>query len=94
MVRGSPDPPGVPVIEFYPHIKWVRTTCVPASGMLFALRGLLMQVGRDGNARRIVVRPDLLGPEQATRIVSALGLDISNLDPAEHRLLILRHTLT
>ena len=56
MVRDSPDLPGVHMIEFYPHIKAVHIACVLASGMLFALRGLLIQVGHDGVARRIPVR--------------------------------------
>ncbi len=44
------------MIEFHPHIKWVHIACVLASGRLFALRGLLVQVGHDGDARRIPVR--------------------------------------
>lgn len=44
------------VIEFYPHIKSVHIACVLASGTLFAMRGLLMQVGYDGVARRIPLR--------------------------------------
>jgi uncharacterized membrane protein SirB2 len=34
------------MIEFYPQIKWVHVAMVFASGLLFALRGLLVQVGR------------------------------------------------
>lgn len=44
------------MIEFYPHIKSVHIACVLASGVLFAARGLLIQVGHDGIARRIPVR--------------------------------------
>ena len=39
------------------------------------------------------LRPDMLGPEQTTRIFGALGLDTGNLDPEEDRLMSLRHTL-
>jgi len=39
------------------------------------------------------LRPDMLGPAQATRIFTALGLDTGTLDPREDRLMILRHTL-
>lgn len=39
------------------------------------------------------LRPDMLGLEQTARIFGSLGLDTSNLDPQEDRLLILRHTL-
>ncbi len=59
MVRGSPDRSDVHVIEIYPHIKWVHVACVLASGMLFAVRGLLVQVGHGGVARGIPV--DVLG---------------------------------
>lgn len=31
------------MIEFYPQIKWVHVATVMASGLLFALRGLLVQ---------------------------------------------------
>lgn len=34
------------MIEFYPQIKWVHVAMVMASGSLFALRGLLVQLGR------------------------------------------------
>ena len=34
------------MIEFYPQIKWVHVAMVMASGLLFALRGLLVQVGQ------------------------------------------------
>lgn len=39
------------------------------------------------------LRPDMLGPEQTTRIFGALNLDTRTLDPQEDRLVILRHTL-
>src|SRR5574337_272747 len=39
------------------------------------------------------LRPDMLGPEQTACIFGALGVDTTNLDPEEDRLLILRHTL-
>jgi uncharacterized membrane protein SirB2 len=32
------------MFEFYPQIKWVHIACVLASGLLFALRGLLVQL--------------------------------------------------
>ena len=35
------------MLEFYPQIKWVHIACIIASGALFVVRGLLMQVGRD-----------------------------------------------
>ncbi len=44
------------MIEFYPHIKWVHIACVLASGLLFASRGLLVQVGQAGIAQRVPVR--------------------------------------
>ena len=31
------------MMEFYPQIKWVHVAAVMASGLLFALRGLLVQ---------------------------------------------------
>lgn len=33
------------MIEFYPQIKWVHIAAVSASGALFFLRGLAMQLG-------------------------------------------------
>lgn len=33
------------MIEFYPQIRWVHIAAVIASGSLFLLRGLLVQVG-------------------------------------------------
>jgi len=44
------------VFEFYPQIKAVHIACVLASGLLFALRGLLVQLGRDGIAQWAPVR--------------------------------------
>lgn len=44
------------MIEFYPQIKWVHIACVLASGMLFALRGTLVQVGHARVAQLIPVR--------------------------------------
>lgn len=41
----------MPVFEFYPQIKWVHIACVLASGSLFALRGLLVQLGHAGAAQ-------------------------------------------
>ena len=65
MVRGLPPStrkarppvlPGVHVLEFYPQIKWVHIVCVLASGSLFALRGLLTQLGYTGAAQWMPVR--------------------------------------
>jgi uncharacterized membrane protein SirB2 len=42
------DARGDRMIEFYPQIKWVHVASVVASGLLFALRGLLVQAGRPG----------------------------------------------
>lgn len=39
------------MFEFYPQIKAVHIACVLASGLLFLLRGLLVQAGRDGIAQ-------------------------------------------
>ena len=39
------------MIEFYPQIKWVHIACVLASGLLFALRGLAVQLGHAGAAQ-------------------------------------------
>ncbi len=47
---------GNPVLEFYPQIKWVHIACVLASGVLFALRGLLVQAGHVGAAQWMPVR--------------------------------------
>ncbi len=44
------------MIEFYPHIKWVHVAAVMASGLLFALRGLLAQIGRQRLALAAPVR--------------------------------------
>ncbi|PWK85765.1 SirB2 family protein [Fulvimonas soli] len=33
------------MLEFYPQIRWAHVACVLASGALFALRGLLVQLG-------------------------------------------------
>lgn len=44
------------MIEFYPHIKAVHVATVIASGLLFALRGLLVQVGRPRLALAAPVR--------------------------------------
>jgi len=44
------------VIEFYPQIKWLHIICVLASGSLFALRGLLVQIGQSGAAQWTPVR--------------------------------------
>ena len=38
------------MFEFYPQIKAVHIACVLLSGALFALRGLLVQVGHAGAA--------------------------------------------
>ena len=46
----------MPVFEFYPQIKWVHIACVLASGLLFALRGLLVQLGHAGAAQWEPVR--------------------------------------
>ncbi|EIL93039.1 hypothetical protein UU7_09725 [Rhodanobacter spathiphylli B39] len=46
----------MPVFEFYPQIKWVHIACVLASGSLFALRGLLVQLGHAGAAQWEPVR--------------------------------------
>lgn len=34
------------MIEFYPQIKWVHVASVFASGLLFLMRGLMVQAGR------------------------------------------------
>lgn len=44
------------MFEFYPQIKWVHVACVLASGSLFALRGLLTQLGHTGAAQWTPVR--------------------------------------
>jgi uncharacterized membrane protein SirB2 len=61
--KARPDPRsttekrnGNPVFEFYPQIKWVHIACVLASGVLFALRGLLVQAGHAGAAQWMPVR--------------------------------------
>jgi uncharacterized membrane protein SirB2 len=61
--KARPDPLGTmekrngnPVLEFYPQIKWVHIACVLASGLLFALRGLLVQAGHAGAAQWEPVR--------------------------------------
>ena len=38
--------PVAPMFEFYPQIKAVHIACVILSGLLFALRGTLVQAGR------------------------------------------------
>lgn len=35
------------MIEFYPQIKWVHIASIVASGLLFLLRGSLVQAGRE-----------------------------------------------
>lgn len=50
------DAPGEPVIELYPQIKWVHVATALASGLLFALRGLLVQAGRPRWAMAAPVR--------------------------------------
>ena len=44
------------MLEFYPQIKWVHIACVLASGLLFALRGVLTQFGHTGAAQWEPVR--------------------------------------
>ena len=44
------------MFEFYPQIKWVHVACVLASGSLFALRGLLVQLGHAGTAQWMPLR--------------------------------------
>ena len=44
------------MIEFYPQIKSVHVATVIASGLLFALRGLLVLAGRPSWARATPVR--------------------------------------
>ena len=44
------------MIEFYPQIKWVHIAAVMASGLLFALRGLLVQAGQQRLALAAPVR--------------------------------------
>ena len=44
------------MFEFYPQIKAVHIACVLASGALFALRGLLVQLGHAGAAQWVPVR--------------------------------------
>lgn len=43
------------MIEFYPQIKWVHVATVFASGLLFLMRGLLVQSGRE----RLAMLPSL-----------------------------------
>lgn len=50
------DARGEPMIEFYPQIKWVHVATVMASGVLFLLRGLLVQARRPGWAMAAPVR--------------------------------------
>ena len=95
MVRSWRDPPGIHVFEFYPHIPWVPIACVLAGALLFAARGLLAQVGRGGNARHMFVCQwrDRLSVDPRQPLQTNECLDISQLDPDEDRLLILRPTL-
>lgn len=44
------------MFEFYPQIKWVHVACVLASGSLFALRGLLVQLGHADAAQATALR--------------------------------------
>lgn len=44
------------MIEFYPQIKWVHVAMVVASITLFAVRGLLVQLGRPGLAMAAATR--------------------------------------
>jgi uncharacterized membrane protein SirB2 len=44
------------VIEFYPQIKMVHMTAVICSGLLFLMRGLMMQAGRGALANRPLLR--------------------------------------
>ena len=44
------------MIEFYPQIKWVHVATVMLSGLLFLLRGLLVQARRPGWAMAAPVR--------------------------------------
>ena len=44
------------MIEYYPQIKLVHVAAVLASGALFALRGLLLQLGAGGFANALPVR--------------------------------------
>lgn len=44
------------MIEFYPQIKWLHVAAVIASGLLFALRGLLLQAGQGRWAMAAPVR--------------------------------------
>lgn len=44
------------MLEFYPQIKWVHIACIVASGALFFLRGVLVQVGRSDMARGLPMR--------------------------------------
>ena len=44
------------MIEFYPQIKWVHIAAVIASGGLFLLRGLLVQLRRESFAMAAPVR--------------------------------------
>ncbi|HEY4529756.1 MAG TPA: SirB2 family protein [Luteimonas sp.] len=44
------------MIEFYPQIKWLHVAMVMASGTLFAMRGLLVLLGRPGLAMAAVPR--------------------------------------
>lgn len=57
------------MFEFYPQIKWVHIACVLASGSLFALRGLLVQLGRASAAQATPLR--LLGYSIDTTLLTA-----------------------
>lgn len=46
---------GLRMIEFYAQIKWVHVASVVASGLLFLMRGLLVQAGRE----RMAMLPSL-----------------------------------
>jgi uncharacterized membrane protein SirB2 len=44
------------MMEFYPQIKWVHVAAVLVSGMIFLLRGILVQAGHQRIAMAAAVR--------------------------------------
>ena len=44
------------MIAYYAQVKWLHVACVLASGLLFALRGVLVLAGRPGIAMHPAVR--------------------------------------
>ncbi len=68
------------MLEFYPQIKWVHVACVLASGLLFALRGLMVQTGHAGAAQWTPLR--LLSYSIDTALLTAALMLVSILPAA------------